>query len=136
MPGGRHLFRGAHDQAWLRASVAVEARGDTWTITSVGVGHDLPSGDLFRHLTLEVERAGAGKVIDWMGRTFRTVEEGGVLTRALDQDTALKPGIPRVVRSRPGRWRLVYHYGSAVDEARGLVPSEDLTVVLAEGDSR
>lgn len=133
MPEGRHLFRGAHYVEWLRQSVRVRAEGRSYTVESVGVGHSLPSGDLFRHMTLEVERAGEWQVVDWIGRTFRTVREGGLLTRVLDEDTSLKPGVPRTVRGPAGRWRLVYHYGSAVDEARGLVAPEDLTVVLAEG---
>lgn len=133
MPEGRHLFRGAHDQAWLRQSVSVEVGRGTWTLRSVGVGHSLPTGDLFRHLTFEVERGGKWQVKAWIGRTFRTVREGGLLTRVLDEDTSLKPGVPLVVRGAPGRWRLVYHYGSATDEARGLVPIDDLVVILAEG---
>ncbi len=36
----------------------------------------------------------------------------------------------------PGRtrWRVVYHYGAAHDEARGLVPDADLTAVIASGE--
>lgn len=134
MPRGAHSFHGAHDLGTLRGSVdvRVELDGDlaTWTLRSVDTGHSLPTGDLFRHLTLEVLEGGEWTVIDWIGRRFEIDEEGW---QRLVSDTSLKPGEPRVVRHAPGPWRLRYHYGSERDEQRGLLGDEDLYAVLAQG---
>jgi hypothetical protein len=134
MPGGRHVFRGAHDQEWLKQSVSVElsAARDRFTLRSVGVGHDFPTGDLFRHLTLEVDRGSGFEVVDWMGRQFERDPED---VRRVSSNTSLKPGEPRIVEVSGAfaRWRLVYHYGSAADEARGLLDPDTIRVTLAMG---
>ena len=64
MPGGRHLFRGAWDVELLRRSPHVDVvdgvglgdgvDGRALVLRSVDVGHHFPTGDLFRHLTVEV----------------------------------------------------------------------------------
>jgi len=148
MPGGDHTMRGARDVELLRGSLAViasaDARGPRLTLASVGVGHAFPSGDLFRHLTVEVRPAGdpqedAWRVVDRMGRTFETRLDGKTLQayKVETADTVLVPGTPRVVRLPPIRgelvWRVRYHYGSERDERRGLVPAEALFVTLATG---
>jgi hypothetical protein len=140
MPGGRHLFRGAHDVAFLAGSVAVEAgvEGDRGRLRlrSVGVGHDLPTGDLFRHLTVEVSRGDGYAVVARIGRTFRTRFDPDLqlTVKELDADTSLRPGEVRVLDVPRGvAWRLVYHYASELDEARGRIPADELTTTLAEG---
>ncbi len=152
MPGGDHTMRGAHDVELLRGSLAVtasdDARGAQLTLASVGVGHAFPSGDLFRHLTVEVRPAGdprvrdredAWRVVDRMGRTFETRLDGRTLQsyKVEIADTVLVPGVPRVVRLPSTRgellWRVRYHYGSERDERRGLVPADALFVTLASG---
>jgi hypothetical protein len=150
MPGGDHTMRGAHDVELLRGSLAVtssvDARGARLTLTSVGVGHALPSGDLFRHLTVEVRPAGdapesedAWRVVDRMGRTFETRLDRGTLQayKVETANTVLVPGVPRIVRLPPTRgeliWRVRYHYGSERDERRGLLPADALFVTLATG---
>ncbi len=140
MPGGRHVFRGAHDRDWLRESVDVslDLSDDAarFTLKSVGVGHAMPTGDLFRHLTLEVQRGsssgGTWQVVHWMGRRF---ERDADNVRRVASDTSLQPGEPRVVEVDPGfdRWRLVYHYGSEHDETRGLLDPEAIRFTMAAG---
>ena len=118
--------------------------GARLTLASVGVGHGFPSGDLFRHLTVEVRPAGdereeAWRVIDRMGRTFETRLDGSDPAGLQGRDRRYRagPGVPRVVRlpRTPGElvWRVRYHYGSERDEQRGLVPAEALFVTLATG---
>jgi hypothetical protein len=148
MPGGDHTMRGAHDVELLRGSLAVTAsadpRGARLTLASVGVGHAFPSGDLFRHLTVEVRPAGerreeAWRVVDRMGRMFETRLDARTLQayKVETADTVLVPGVPRVVRLPALRgelaWRVRYHYGSERDERRGLVPADALFVTLATG---
>ncbi len=141
MPGGRHLFRGAHDRDLLRASLAVEAtrRGDlvTFALSSVGTGHDLPTGDLFRHLTVEVDRGPGWEEVDRVGRTFALRHRAGGAVLAETSDTRLRPGVVRRVKveaDQPLRWRVVWHDTSERDEAHARVPLAETTLVLAEGE--
>jgi hypothetical protein len=141
MPGGSHAVRGVHDRDWLAASVEVVARrrGDTllFVLRGVGVGHALPSGDLFRHLTLEVEQDGTWREIAWLGRRFEVQDPGGLAHKVLAEDTSLQPGEPRRIEfpspSRT-RWRLRWHDGAAHDEERGWVDLESIVVTLHEGE--
>ncbi|HLK92721.1 MAG TPA: multiheme c-type cytochrome [Polyangia bacterium] len=148
MPGGDHGMRGAHDPDLLRRSLAVtvtdEASGARLTLASAGVGHGFPTGDLFRHLTVEVRAAGdaredAWRVVDRMGRRFETRLDGATMRayKVETADTALVPGVPRVVALGTGRgrleWRVRYHYGSERDERRGVVTAEALFATLATG---
>lgn len=142
MPDGAHVFRGAHDRDWLRESVAVAVdsgpEGACFQVRSLGVGHQLPSGDLFRRLTLQVELEGGFQVVDTMAHHWEVQVDPttGMATKVHIADSTLRPGQPRTtaVAAAPGaRWRLVYHYGSVSDERRGLVPLEQLLVPLAEG---
>lgn len=142
MPGGDHVFRGAHDREWLRQSVTVSVdrrQTDTaFTIRSVGVGHGLPSGDLFRRLTLQVSRGGAFETVHTMGHAWKVSIDPSTGSSVKERvgNTSLQPGEPRVVTvpsSTELRWRLVYHYGSATDEQRSLVPLEELLFTVLEG---
>ena len=56
MPDGGHHFSGAHDRAALQASLQVRQREETGEleVSTRGVGHAFPTGDLFRALTLEL----------------------------------------------------------------------------------
>ena len=138
LPGGDHDVRGVHDRDWLRAAVAVEASrvGGVvrFDVRSVGVGHSLPSGDLFRHLTLEVDDGGGWRVVDRIGRRF----EVDRATKSLAEDTSLRPGLPRVVEvsaPRPIAWRLVWHDGAEHDEERGWVDPATLVAELNSGET-
>jgi hypothetical protein len=148
LPGGDHRMRGAHDVELLRRSLAVtvatDGAGERLTLASVGVGHGFPTGDLFRHLTVEVRslddaREQAWRVVDRMGRLFDTRLDGATMRayKVETADTALVPGVPRVVQlpasDRALAWRVRYHYGSERDERRGFVSAEALFATLASG---
>jgi hypothetical protein len=139
MPGGRHLFRGAWDRDLLRDSLVVDvdrgADGLALVLRSRGVGHHFPTGDLFRHLTVEVsdvDRAGfdddgAFVAVFRVGRTFG----GEGLDKRVVEDTSLVPGEPRRVPLPPStrRWRVRYHYAEARHERADVVAP----VVIAAG---
>lgn len=129
MPTGDHQFRGAHDQAWLRASVQIRATETGFWLQSVGVGHHLPSGDLFRHITLSVD----GQVIARLGRRFVVQEVLGVPEKREIEDTSLLPGEQRWVpwpKANTSDWTLRYHYASEADERRGNLSADQLWVDL------
>lgn len=137
MPGGSHAFgAGAHDLDALASAVEVRAEAGALTLRSVGVGHHLPTGDLFRHLTVDVEVQGSWTVVATLGRQF-SVEQGtdGQTIKREAGTTALVPGVPQRVPLPQGatHWRVVYHYGGPHDEARGLLDPRELTVVLHTG---
>jgi hypothetical protein len=127
MPGGRHLFRGASDHALLQRSLVVDVAGLVLTVRSRGVGHSFPSGDLFRHMTVEALDDGAWVDVATFGRSFRV--DG--LVKSLDRDTSLQPDVPQSVSLPPSSsaWRIRYHYALARTEARGVATP----VVVAEG---
>ena len=143
MPQGRHVMSGAHDVDLLRGALAVAVSAGALTVTSVGVGHSFPTGDVFRHLTVEVREdggaPGAWRVVARLGRRFDTRLDGEtLLARKVETaDTSLRPGEGRVVRlpAAAKSWRVRYHYGSERDERRGLVPDSALFATLAEGET-
>lgn len=127
MPGGRHLFRGAWDVELLKRSLRVDVENNALVLRSVGVGHHFPTGDLFRHLTVEVD-VGRGFVdVFRIGRLFAGAGTG----KHVVEDTALQPGVPRRVvlpttttakkETAKGRWRVRYHYAEARHERAGVV---------------
>lgn len=124
MPGGAHTFRGAWDEVFLRASLAVRAEPGRLVLRSVGVGHHLPTGDLFRHLTIDADTGAGWVTLATIGRTYAVAADAaaGVADKRLVSDTSLRPGEVREVPLPDGaRWRVRYHY------AKGDAPS----VVLA-----
>ena len=141
MPGGSHTFRGANDLEFLRAAVEVTASAEgaaaVLCVESVGVGHHLPTGDLFRRLSLQVDRGQGFETVRVFGRSFHLQADPltGEVHKVLKEDTALRPGQPVTVTVPAGalRWRLRYHYGSEQDEALGLVARERMIVTVAEG---
>lgn len=115
-----HAFPGAHDEELLRGAVQVaveaDAAGTRATISSVGVGHDLPTGDLFRALVFETQAApgAAWQEVGWMGRRFDLQWDpaAGTYRKVTIADSRLQPGAPVVfsVDSAAHRWRLQYRY--------------------------
>jgi hypothetical protein len=142
MPGGDHAFRGAHDPATLRAAIAVSARPAgkgrvRLAVRSVGVGHDLPTGDVFRHVTLEVAAGGARRFAEVarFGKAFALEVDHatGTLRRAPSGDTSLKPFVPVEVPGAfalPLRYRLVYHYVRPGREGEASLPRAARPVVV------
>ena len=136
MPDGAHTFRGAHDREWLQQSIEVRHRRGRLRIRSVGVGHEHPTGDLFRHMTVEVDSGTGFEDIYRIGRTFEVVHEADTVIKKLSGNTSLIPGEWRDIPLPDDaiRWRIRYHYGSEYDEFRAILPTDDLMVTLAEGD--
>ncbi len=119
MPGGAHRFLGSHDPELLARTLRVKLKrtqaGEVQLeLSAQGAGHRVPTGDLFRHLTLEVRAPdGSFETIRWMGRKFETVEEPKTkkMVRRLASDTSLRPGERRLIPMKPGaQFRLRYHY--------------------------
>jgi hypothetical protein len=148
MPGGSHAFPGARDLNLLRASLEVElargAEGFELILRSRGVGHSFPTGDLFRHLTVEVAEAGRPefRVVQYIGRTYESLPnpQTGQLSKVLTEDTSLRPGASLRVRieSRSGdfKYRVRYHYVESAKESAEALSPDSRPVVLLEGRQR
>jgi hypothetical protein len=98
-PGG-HAFPGGHDPAMRARAVTLDAcrAGGTLRliVANVGAGHNVPTGDLHRHLVLRAWRGGAPERLHQVlfGRRFAPAPDGGKHTVA---DTTLPPGARRAV---------------------------------------
>jgi hypothetical protein len=98
-PGG-HAFPGGHDPAMLGRAVAVEAcqagKDLRVALDNAGAGHNVPTGDLHRHLVLRVWRTGSPERLHEtiLGRQFTATPEGGKRTVT---DASLRPGERRDV---------------------------------------
>ena len=138
MPDGAHRFDGAHHRERLARSIAVHQDGDALVLALVDVGHALPSGDLFRRITVELGGP-EGWTVLWTGvRSFAvTTTAAGLPRKHQVGDTRLHPGQPQRVALPPGAvgrpWRLVWHDGAPADEARGLLDLAAITPVLHSG---
>jgi hypothetical protein len=97
---GGHRFPGGHDAEMLGRAVALETcrDGDRLQVhlTNAGAGHNVPTGDLHRHLVLRVWRADAPERLQEvvLGRRFAVDEAGGKRTT---EDTTIPAGETRVV---------------------------------------
>lgn len=100
-----HTLRGGHDEALVRGALRVTTRrigpGARVELSPQGVGHALPTGDLFRRLTLELAVVRADGTLGTparvsLGRSFRPGREGEGHTVEV-ADTRLEPGASRVV---------------------------------------
>jgi len=135
MPDGDHRMRGAHDVGFVRDAVEVTRSGDALVLEAVGVGHHLPTGDIFRHLTVEARVGDDWVVIDWIGRELGIdTTPDGELAQVEVVDTALRPGVPRRVPLPTGAvgWRVQLHYAADAERERGLLDDEQLMVTLHE----
>jgi D-alanyl-D-alanine dipeptidase len=142
MPDGKHTFQGAHTEAVLAGGidlkVKAEARGYAFILQPKNVGHRVPTGDLFRHLTLEVAEGQEFKTIATIGRKYgvRVDDQTGNAVQELKEDTSLGPFERRVVHFKSDggiRYRLVYHYTSPRDELRSLLKPEELKTIVTSG---
>ena len=104
-PGG-HTFPGGHSAAMLERAVAVETcmadRELAVTIRNRGAGHNIPTGDLHRHLVLRVWRPSAPEGLHEtsFGRRFAPAPDGGKLTVS---DTTIPAGDSRRVVINPNK---------------------------------
>ena len=139
MPNGSHAFPGAHDLTMLRSAIAIKVQPTNaqvlFSLSSRNIGHHLPTGDIFRRITLEVAPLnGDFVVIHRIGRRYRFMEKSR--KRTLQEDSSLRPGETREIKyatAAPIRWRLRYHYTSELEASKGWIPPADLVKVLAEG---
>jgi len=98
---GGHLFPGGHDAGMLARAVMLDACRDGRTmevrLTNTGAGHNVPTGDVHRHLVLRAWRAGAPERLQEtvLGRQFAPAPDSGKLTIA---DNTIPTGAARTVR--------------------------------------
>ncbi len=147
MKGGDHAMTGAHDADRLRGALEVRPAPGGLRLTARGVGHRLPTGDLFRAITVEIARgeavpAASAQAEGWeelwrAGRRFSAVEGAdGAIHKQPVEDSRLWPDQPVLVPlpDTPGlRWRVRYHFGAPHDLVRGLAPLEAWVLTLADG---
>ncbi len=144
MPEGRHLFRGAHDLAFLKSSLSVKIRRVgpeiELCLKPKAVGHSFPTGDLFRHVSFEVQRDGEKEFRELyvIGKRYKLEidEATGNAAQILDSDTALAPSEVRKVRLKivgPFRYRLRYHYTSEKNERISRLGSDSLIETFFSG---
>ncbi len=90
-----HAFLGGHDPEMLQAALAVAwcRRGDALevTLTNVGAGHAVPTGDIHRHMNLRLWRSSAPEALweGYLGRRFAPADDGGKTTT---WDSTIAPG--------------------------------------------
>lgn len=152
--GGRrhHGFRSQRSQTALRSAVRVRAtrigpQGLALELESVGVGHALPTGDLFRRLELSVEAVGddyasVARSVRYLTRHYQPLGRAGVPRRVLEDDrlgadgttrTRITFELPVEARNLPLAWRVAYQrveHPRGVNDESAVLESE---VVLAEG---
>jgi len=120
MPGGDHRFRGAHDIDFFRGALGFEVvRGATeWQIalSNTGVGHNVPTGDIFRRLVVEhVAKDGRVQSLAVFERVFalRYDAPSDRFRKVLVENRSLRPG-QRVEWSLPatvgGHVRVIYYW--------------------------
>ncbi len=144
MPKGKHVFRGAHDLKFLKSSVQIKVLSEedryVFNIKSIKVGHDHPSGDLFRHFTLEVKETDEEnyKTIYRIGKIYHLVanESTGEIRKEIKENTSLKPFETRSIPYRSNqsfRFRLRYHFSSEKDEQRSHLPKAKMIRTIISG---
>jgi hypothetical protein len=98
-----HLFPGGHDAAFVARAVSVATCRDhdalDVALTNAGAGHNVPTGDLHRHLALRAWRPSAPERLGeaLFGRRFETAADGAKHDVA---DTTIPAGETRHVRFR------------------------------------
>lgn len=144
MPGGRHLFHGAHNDRMLRSALRVEPRERDgkveFQIEAVNIGHNLPTGDVFRQLSFEVRPAGKGEFVE-VRRFGRKFELGVGSSQApvqqrLVEDASLRPFEPVIIATGltpPVEFRLRYHFVSEKEKTRSHLPARTLTTTVLSG---
>src|SRR5262249_20106188 len=121
--GDAHALKGTRDLEFLRGALELKRDGDVLVIQSRGVGHHFPTGDLFRHVTIEALRGRSWLRIANFGRIYEAQlnPRTARVSMTLISDTSLRPNRPVHVALPPdtSRVRVVYHYVSDEAEARG-----------------
>lgn len=150
MKEGDHAMTGAADLTRLKSALRVEVDQAGLLLEARALGHRLPTGDLFRAITVEWARSDAAPAASssedgWTvafraGRTFRIEPVGGTssaphgVQKTEVSDTRLWPGVPVYVDLPAGaQWRVRYHYGAPHDVAVGLAPPDAWRTTLFHG---
>jgi hypothetical protein len=90
-----HAFLGAHDAGMLRRAVQLDVcrvgNSVRLTVTNSGAGHEVPTGDVHRHMALRAWLSAAPELLfqAYLGRKFEGVVGGG---NRVTSDTRVKPG--------------------------------------------
>jgi hypothetical protein len=96
-----HRFPGGHDAGMIAGAIRMDACRDrdalVVDLANTGAGHNVPTGDLHRHLVLRAWRASAPEKLQEvvLGRRFEPASDGGKETVA---DTTIRPGETRRLR--------------------------------------
>ncbi|MFO0722700.1 MAG: hypothetical protein U1E65_02875 [Myxococcota bacterium] len=136
-----HRMPGAHDAELLGEALGVRPQRQadgrfSLVLEAAANGHRFPTGDLFRHLRVELWRGDGFASVAELGRSFGAERTAEGTSKRMEEDTSLAPGERRnlAVDGSPGqRWRVVYVYTS--ERNLGLRPGADAEAVrvLAEG---
>lgn len=98
---GEHRFPGGHDGAMIERAMTLEACRDGRALevrlTNAAAGHNVPTGDVHRHLVLRAWRPNAPERLQEtvLGRRFESAAAGGKNTV---EDNTIPPGGTRTVR--------------------------------------
>ena len=136
-----HGFLVSRDEAFLRVSVSVRLSGAkpgprTLEVAAVDVGHQMPTGDMFRRLELRFE-TDAEIIVRPFERSFRArPNDHGAMARFEASDTRLSADTPArvVVPVRAKHYRLVYQRATGVMQTPPFTPNVESETLLAEGD--
>jgi hypothetical protein len=155
-----HAFAATRSPAALAAAIHVRVTRDKgeqgedearFALAPEGVGHALPTGDLFRRIALVVTAVDAhgaevARSVEYLGRRFGAARTGsGVYETACIEDDRLTeptevsvplPRAPHAVTPVTMRWRVVYQrieHPNGQDESAALSGSD---VILSEGSLR
>lgn len=138
MPNGSHALRGS-DDATVRGAldVAIEDgiedgnEDGILVVASRGVGHEFPTGDVFRELVVIGWHGATPTVLAHLGRRFGVRNDvDGTVHQVLEANTALRPGERRRIALTKGLTAVSIEYrrADASAIARGRVALEDLVV--------
>lgn len=81
-----HAFQGSHSPAMLNAALTTDICRDATavhvTVTNSGAGHNVPTGDIHRHINVRVWRSSAPENLfeAFLGRRFEPADDGGKTT--------------------------------------------------------
>ncbi|MBK8014594.1 MAG: hypothetical protein IPK13_24995 [Deltaproteobacteria bacterium] len=136
-----HRMPGAHDQEMLERALSVrvepiDAGHASVELSALNTGHRFPTGDLFRHLTLEVRQRDAWKTVAVLDRRFEIEDRGNYVFKREVSNESLVPGTVRsftVPTAESFAWRVRYAFTSAKNIARGLLPDDAMIVTIKQG---
>lgn len=135
MPDGRHVFQGAHGRQTTPLKVVAKPRGSSTVLelSTQEIGHNFPSGDVFRRVTLEVRASAAQSftTVETFGRRYGDV--GGF---RLLSNTSLRPFEKREVEvstPRPFHYRLTYHFMKDQDKINSQTLPAERERLLQQG---